>query len=208
MIGWSRCADIWSKWFSIWIKFVLPTIIKNVRIVNMCFWEIIPSSFVFIKDYKGYDEANQLAMYWSSQLSEVSKFPVLPKVSMITLWRCSLSLTSSLSWVSRCDLGELGWVGWNSSLNVSFCHCLCLCICLYHRLFVGQVISHPHPDQMSHRSQVSRVALWWCSQNVFVIVFAFVFVIIFLLVRSCLLITLIKCLKGNESLGLLFKGAL
>ena len=45
---------------------------------------------------------------------------------------------------------------------------------------------------------------------VFVIVFVFVFafVIVFLLVRSCPLITLIKCLKGQKSLGLLFEGAL
>ena len=60
-----------------------------------------------------------------------------------------------------------------------------------------------HSDQMSQRSQVSRIALFRCSQNVFVfvIVFVFVFVIVFVLVRSCLLITLIKCLKGHKSLG-------
>ena len=143
-------------------------------------------------------------------------------------------------------------------------YCLCLCICLYHRIFVGQVMSPPHPDKMSHRSQVCRDALWWCSLNVFVsvIVFVFVFVFIFFwlghvssplwsnvskvtslwnrslkvlfkcnclchclclclclclcicniyclfLVRWGLLITLIKCLKGHKSLGLLFEGAL
>ena len=45
---------------------------------------------------------------------------------------------------------------------------------------------------------------------VFVIVFVpvFVFVIVFLLVKSRLLITLIKCLKGHKSLGSLFEGAL
>ena len=36
---------------------------------------------------------------------------------------------------------------------------------------------------------------------VIVIVFVFVFVIVFLLVSSCPLITLIKCLKGHKSLG-------
>ena len=65
-----------------------------------------------------------------------------------------------------------------------------------------------HSDQMSQRSQVSLVALWGSSLNVFVIVFVivivFVFVIVFLLVRLRLLITLIKCLKGHKSLGLLF----
>ena len=35
----------------------------------------------------------------------------------------------------------------------------------------------------------------------FVIVIVFVFVVVFLLVRSCFLITLIKCLKGQKSLG-------
>ena len=41
------------------------------------------------------------------------------------------------------------------------------------------------------------------SVIVFVIVFVFVFVFVinFLLVMSCLLITLIKCLKGHKSLG-------
>ena len=76
----------------------------------------------------------------------------------------------------------------------------------------GQVMSPHHFDQMSQRSQVSRIALWRCSLNVFVFVivfvFVFVFVIVFLLVRSCLLITLIKCLKGHKSLGSLFEGAL
>ena len=40
-----------------------------------------------------------------------------------------------------------------------------------------------HSDQMSQRSQVSRIALWGCSLN------AFVFVFIFVLVSSCLLVT-------------------
>ena len=62
-----------------------------------------------------------------------------------------------------------------------------------------------HSDQMSQRPQVSRIALWRCSLNVFVFVivfvFVFVFVIVFFWVRSCPLITLIKCLKGHKSLG-------
>ena len=81
------------------------------------------------------------------------------------------------------------------SLSMSL-YFLCLCI------FVGHVMPPHHSDQMSQRSQVSRVALWRCSLNVFVfvIVFVFVFVIVFLLVRSCLIITLIKCLKGHSLL--------
>ena len=42
---------------------------------------------------------------------------------------------------------------------ICLCHCLCLCICLCHCLFFGQVMSPHHSDQMSQRSQVSRVAL-------------------------------------------------
>ena len=38
--------------------------------------------------------------------------------------------------------------------------------------------------------------------------FFFVFVIVFFWVSSCLPITLIKCLKGQKSLGSLFEGAL
>jgi len=46
------------------------------------------------------------------------------------------------------------------------------------------------------------------SEIDYVFVFVFVFVIVFLLVRSCPLITLIKCLKGHKSLGSLFEGVL
>ena len=53
----------------------------------------------------------------------------------------------------------------------------------------------------------SKVSLWGCSLNVFVIIIVFVFVVV-LLVRSCFPITLIKCLKGKKSQRLLFKGAL
>ena len=62
-------------------------------------------------------------------------------------------------------------------------------------------MSSHHSDQMSQRSQVSRIALRRCSQNVFVFVIVFVFVFVISLVMSCLLITLIKCLKGRKSPG-------
>ena len=55
---------------------------------------------------------------------------------------------------------------------------------------------------VSQMSQVSGIVI------VFVFVFVFVFVIQFLLVRSCPLITLIKCFKGHKSLGSLFEGVL
>ena len=88
------------------------------------------------------------------------------------------------------------------------CHCICLChcLCLFHCTSVGQVVSPHHSDQMSKRSQVSSVALSGSSLNVFVIVIVIVIVIVFvivivlvilfLLVRSCFLISLIKCLKS------------
>ena len=59
-------------------------------------------------------------------------------------------------------------------------------------------------------AQFACLSLWSNVSNVFVIVVvsAFVFAMAFLLVRSFLLITLIKCLKGHKSLGWLFEGAL
>ena len=88
---------------------------------------------------------------------------------------------------------------------ICLCHCHCLCICLCHCFFLGQVMSPHHSDQMSQRTQVSRIALLRCSLNVFVfvIVFVSVFVIVFVffLVRSCLLITLMKCHKGHKFYG-------
>ena len=81
---------------------------------------------------------------------------------------------------------------------ICLCHCLCLCICLCHCHFFGQVMSLHSPDQMSQRSRVPEIALCRCSLHVFV------FVIVFSLVRSCGLITLIKCLKGHKSPGSLF----
>ena len=54
-------------------------------------------------------------------------------------------------------------------------------------------------------SQVTRITLLRCSLAVFVFVivfvFVFVFVSVFILVRSSLLITLFKCLKGHKAQG-------
>ena len=47
--------------------------------------------------------------------------------------------------------------------------------------FFGHVMSSYHSEQMSQRSQVSRIAPWRFSLNVFVFVFVFVFVIDFFL---------------------------
>ena len=101
----------------------------------------------------------------------------------------------------------------NPSLEVfskCICHRHCLCICLSCCLFVRQVMFPHHSDQIPQRSKYSKIALWRLSLNVFVIVFVivfvsvFAFVIIFVFVRSCFLITLFKCLKGQTSQRLLF----
>ena len=62
-------------------------------------------------------------------------------------------------------------------LSLSLSLYLSLSLCLY-----GQVMSTHHSDQMSQRSQVSRIALWWSSLNVFVSATVFVFVFVFVIV--------------------------
>ena len=64
----------------------------------------------------------------------------------------------------------------------------------------GQVMSPHNSDQISQRSKVSRVALGECSPKSIVIVID----IVMLLVRSCLLIALIICLKGHKFLRVLY----
>ena len=63
---------------------------------------------------------------------------------------------------------DIGWV-MTLSLSLSL-------------LFVGQAMSPHHSDQMSQRSQVSRVTLWGCYLNDFVTVFVFVFFFVFVFV--------------------------
>ena len=65
---------------------------------------------------------------------------------------------------------------------------------------------------------LTPISLNWMSQihnnelmirlGAFVIVIVLVFIVVFLLVRSCFLIALIKCLKVQKSQILLFEGAL
>ena len=122
----------------------------------------------------------------------------------------SLSMSFSLSlslWLSFCWSCHISSSLWSKVPKVtSVCHCLCFGI------LVGQVMSPRHSHHMSQGTKVSRITLWGCSLNVFVIFFVFVFVIVivivfvfvivFLIVRSCLLISLIKCLKCQKSLRL------
>ena len=81
----------------------------------------------------------------------------------------------------------------NSSLKVSskyifhfHCHCLCLRICLWHCIFLVMVIFSHQSELMSQRPQVSKITLWRCSLNVFVIVIDTVFVVVFFIVLSWL----------------------
>ena len=50
-------------------------------------------------------------------------------------------------------------------------------------IFFGHVMSSHHSEQMSQRSQVSRIALRRGSKNVFVFVFVIVFVIVIVFVN-------------------------
>ena len=63
-------------------------------------------------------------------------------------------------------------------------------------------------SQLSELWSVSQ--MWQVSGIVYVIVFVivFVFVFVFCQIRSCPLITLIKCVKGHKSLRSLFEGVL
>ena len=147
----------------------------------MCFLNVFVFVFVFVYVF---------VFFWSDHVSS-SLWSYFSKVT--SLWYRSLNVFSNCICLCHC---------------LCRCICLCLCICLCHSLFVGQVMTPHHSEHMSQRSQVSRIALWLCSLNVFdfviVIVFVFVFVIVFLLVRSCLIITLNIYLKGHKSLGSLF----
>ena len=61
--------------------------------------------------------------------------------------------------------------------------CSLMYLSLY--FFFGHVMSSHYSEQMSQRSQVSRMALSRGSQNVFVFVIVFVFVFVFVFVCVC-----------------------
>jgi len=140
----------------------------------------------------------------SDQMSQRSQ------VSRVAPWRCFLNVFVFV--IAFFLLGPCPSSPWSNVLKVTSLQgrylkvfsqyiCLCHCLCVCPRLFSIKVMSPHHSDQISQRSQASRVALGRCSLNVFVFfivfVFVFVFVIVFLLVRPCSLITLTKCLKGH-----------
>ena len=81
-----------------------------------------------------------LSFFWSGHVSS----SLWSNVSKVTsLLDCSLKVFSKC--ISLCHY-----------LCLCLCPCLCLCLCLF---FLDQVMSPCHSDQMSQRSQVSRVAL-------------------------------------------------
>ena len=155
-----------------------------------------------------------LSVFWSGPVTS----SLWSSVSKVTSpWDCSLKVLSKCICLCHClclclCICLFFWSGhvsssfwsnvskvtslWDRSFKVLskyICHCL----------FLGQVMSPHHSDQMSQRSQVSRVALYRCSLNVFA--FVTVWVIVIWLVRSCIIITLIICLKGHKSLWSLFE---
>ena len=56
----------------------------------MCFWEIIPSSFVFIKDYEGYDEVSKLVLKFSIvrrvKISSIAKSFYDPSLKVLIIF--------------------------------------------------------------------------------------------------------------------------
>ena len=68
-------------------------------------------------------------------------------------------------------------------------------VALYCRMAMNDEIISMRCRVRNAMLQFSWVAFWGCFSNVFL----FVFAIVFLLVRPCLLNTLIKCLKGHKS---------
>ena len=119
----------------------------------MCFLNVFVFIFVFVFGF-----VFVIVFFWSSHVSS-------------SLWSIVSKVTSlqgrSLKVLSKC---------------ICLCHCHCLCLCLCRCIFLGQVMSPHHYDQMCQGSQVSRIALWRCSLNVFVIVIVFVFVFVFVIV--------------------------
>ena len=110
-----------------------------------------------------------ISLVWKG-LTEFITIGQTQTFSMIAIRGCSLNISKNHS----LPLGLL-------SKCICHRHGLCLCCCL----FVGS--SHV---LLSLSSNVSKIALWRRSLNVFVIVF--VFAVVFLLVRSCFLITQTK----------------
>ena len=161
-------------------------------------WAQHPKAKLVSQPFEGYLKCLQIP-FWGCSLNVFAivivfliVFLLVRSCFLITLNKClkgHKSLGLLLGGVLKMYLSLSLSSSFSLSLSLSF--------------FGSGHVSSDHSNQMSQRSQVSRIALWGCSLNVFVIVYVFVivFVLVFLLVRSCFLITLIKCLKGRKSLG-------
>ena len=88
-----------------------------------------------------------------------------------------LVMSCLLITLNKCLKGHMS-LGWllGGVLKMSLSLSLYLSLYLSLSIFFGHVMSSHHSEQMSQRSQVSRIALRRCSQNVFVFVIVFVFV--------------------------------
>ena len=93
-----------------------------------------------------------------------------------------LVMSCLLITLNKCLKGHksLGWL-LGGVLKMSLSLSLSLSLYLYLSLSISlvYVMSSHHSEQMSQRSQVSRIALRRCSQNVFVFFIVFVFVFVF-----------------------------
>ena len=114
------------------------------------------------------------------------------QVTMIVM--NSGSQLSEMSTISHKLTSHVTSMSWSLYLSLSMVFC--------------QFLSPYHSDQISPRSQDHTsltLLFFWCFLKWICLCrclcLVFVFFIVFFLVRSCLLITLIKCLKGHKSLG-------
>ena len=114
---------------------------QRSQVSRIAFWRCSLNVFVFVIVFV-FVFVFVFVIFWSGHVAS-SHWSNVSKVT--SLWGCFLKV------FSKC---------------ICLCHCNCLCLCLCHCLFVGQVMSSHHSDQMSQTSQVSRVTLLLCFQKV------------------------------------------
>ena len=173
------CASLWVYSFSSTSSFWLTHLLKNVlvgvvNLLNLCTALRIP----FTKGGVGLSRVLKfLALpnkgwLWSNPCHKVI-YKHLQKCCSMSLFivRSPCLLCLEVLNCQKCQKFHNFWkiAIWrfslfvfemikNPSLNL-FCKCICLCHCLCRCLFVGQVMSPNHSDQMSHMSQASWVTL-------------------------------------------------
>ena len=124
---------------------------------------------------------------WTLSLSLSPTFQKRRKTSQESRMLSSFTLNCQVTKIvmnSGSQLSEMqSCLKWQKSLGSLFEGALnvFVFVIVFVFVFVIVIVMSPHLfNQMSQRSQVSRIALWRCSLNVFVfvIVFVFVFVIV------------------------------